>query len=78
MEPVPPLVVMVWVEGVGPATANVNVPSPPTVFFVISRFPVAVFAKAAAELVALIGTVAVFVSPEVLVQPAGGVFSVTV
>ena len=62
----------------GPATVNVNVPSPPAVFFVISKFPVAVFVNAAAELVTLIGTVILFVSPEVFVQPAGGLFSVTV
>jgi hypothetical protein len=78
IEPVPPLVVMVCVDGVGPATENVNVPFPPAVFFVISRLPFAVLAKAAAGLVPPTGTVTVFVRPDVFVQPAGGVVSVTV
>jgi hypothetical protein len=77
-EPVPPLVVIDRVDGVGPVTVNVNVPSPPAVVLVISRFPRAVFAKAAAGLVPLNGTVTVFVRPDVFVQPEGGVFSVTV
>jgi hypothetical protein len=78
MEPVPLLVVMTWVDGVGPDTENVNVSSSPTVSFVINRLPVAVLAKVAAGLVPLIGTVTVCVRPEVFVQPAGGVLSVTV
>ena len=71
------MVVRICVDGVGPVTANVNWPSPPEVYFVISKFPVAAFAKAAV-LVAPTGTVTVWVKPDVLAQPGGGVLSVTI
>jgi hypothetical protein len=56
---------------------NVNWPSPPDVFFVISKFPVSAFEKATV-LVAPTGTVTVWIKPDVLVQPGGGVLSVNV